>query len=147
MRTRRRGTGYLGKTGTVSRERRPRRRLTRRQFLAGTTLTGVALALPPWLAGCGSDDDDKRGATPTPSATPSPTPGARPREQRTLHFDFSLAPLSELQLQAFGSQSHRAPLLEHTVESRARYRQLNPALNNVPDERLTHYIEAVDLPS
>src|SRR5262249_49343926 len=73
--------------------------------------------------------------------------GARPRERRTLDFDFSLAPLSELQLLAFGSQSHRAPILEHTADSRARHRQLNAALNDVPDERLTHYIEDVDLPS
>ena len=134
MGTRRRATGYFGKTGTARRARRPRR-ISRRQFLAGTTLTGVALTLPPWLAGCGCDDDDTRGATPTPTATAAPTPGVRPRERRTLHFDFSFAPLREPQLQAFGSQSHRAPILEHTAESRARHRQLNPALNNVPDER------------
>ena len=143
----RRRTGYFGKTGTVSRERRPRRRLTRRQFLAGTTLTGVALTLPPWLVGCGSDDDDGGAATPTPTAAPSPTPGARPRERRTLHFDFSFSPLRELRLQAIGSESHRAPILEHTAESRARHRQLNSALGDVPDERLTHYIEDVDLPA
>ena len=53
----------------------------------------------------------------------------------------------ELRLQAIGSQSHRAPILEHTAESRTRARQLNPALADVPDERLTHYIEDVDLPS
>src|SRR5262249_16123707 len=133
MKSRRRGSGYFGKTGTVSREIRPRRRISRRQFLAGTTLTGLALTLPPWPRGCGDDDDHKGGATPTPSATPSPTPGARPRERRTLDFDFSLAPLSELQLLAFGSQSHRAPILEHTADSRARHRQLNAALNDVPD--------------
>jgi len=114
----RRGNGYFGKTGTVSRERRPRRRLTRRQFLTGTTLTGVALALPPWLAGCG--DDHGRvlfpSPVPTPLPTPSPTPSGRPRELHTLDFDFSLAPLRNLQLQAVGSQSHRAPILEHTAE-------------------------------
>ena len=147
MGARRRGTGYFGKTGTVSRERRPRRRLTRRQFLAGTTLTGVALTLPPWLVGCGSDDDCGGAATPVPTATPPPTPGARPRERRTLHFDFSYAPLTELRLQAFHSQSHQAPILEHTAESRAKHRALNPALADVPDGRLTHYIEDVDLPS
>src|SRR5262249_49086516 len=57
------------------------------------------------------------------------------------------APLSELQLQAFGSQSHLAPILEHTAESRAKHRALNPALADIPDERLTHYIEDVDVPS
>ena len=50
-------------------------------------------------------------------------------------------------MQAIGSQSHQAPILEHTAESRARARQLNPALADVPDERLTHYIEDVDLPA
>jgi hypothetical protein len=146
MGARRRGTGYFGKTGTVSRESRPRRGLSRRQFLAGTTLTGVALTLPPWLIGCGEDGHGGDGR-PVPTATPSPTPEARPREQRTLHFDFSFSPLRELQLHATGSQSHRAPILEHTAESRARARQLNPALADVPDERLTHYIEDVDLPA
>jgi hypothetical protein len=147
MGSRRRGSGYFGKTGTVSRERKPRARLTRRQFLAQTTLTGVALTIPPWLAGCGSDDDDNRGATPTPGATPSPTPGPRRREQRTLHFDFSYAALTELRLQAFNSRSHLAPILAHTAESRAKHRALNPALADIPDARLTHYIEDVDVPS
>ena len=146
MGARRHGTGYFGKTGTVRRESRPRRGLSRRQFLARTTLTGVALTLPPWLIGCGEDGHGGDGR-PVPTVTPSPTPGARPRERRTLHFDFSLSPLRELQLHATGSQSHRAPILEHTAESRARARQLNPALADVPDERLTHYIEDVDLPS
>jgi hypothetical protein len=146
MGARRHGTGYFGKTGTVSRERRPRH-LSRRQFLAGTTLTGVALTLPPWLVGCGDDDDSAGAATPTPTATPSPTPGARPRERLTLHFDFSFASLHDLRLQAIGSQSHQAPILKHTAASRARARQLNPALADIPNERLTHYIEDVDVPA
>src|SRR4029453_11905322 len=140
--------GYFGKTGTVSRERRPRRKLSRREFLAGATAAGVALGLPPRLAGCGPDDnDDDRAATPTPTATPSPTPGARPREQHTLDFDFSFAPLRDLVLHVHNSLSDLAPIVEHTAESRARHRELNPALADVPDERLTHYIEDVDLPS
>src|SRR6185369_8452073 len=147
MGPRRRETGYFGKTGTVIRWSRGRRHLSRRQFLTGTTLTGVALTLPPWLIGCGSDDGHGSAVTPVPTATPSLTPGARPRERRTLHFDFSYAPLSELQLQAFGSQSHQAPILEHTAESRARFRQLNSALADIPDEHLTHYIEDVDVPA
>jgi hypothetical protein len=121
--------------------------LSRREFLAGTTLTGVALTLPPWLAGCGSDDCDEQAATPAPSPTPSPTPGERPRERRTLHFDFSFASLRDLRLQATNSESHLAPILEHTAESRTRHREMNAALAEVPDERLTHYIEDVDLPS
>ena len=148
MGARRRGTGYFGKTGTVSRESRPRRHLSRRQFLAGTTLTGVALTLPPWLVGCGEDDDHcGRRRRLRPRRLPRRRLSARPRERRTLHFDFSFSSLHELRLQAIGSQSHQAPILEHTAESRARARQLNPALADVPDERLTHYIEDVDLPA
>lgn len=147
MGARRRPTGYFGKTGTVIRESRPRRQLSRRQFLAGTTLTGVALTLPPWLTGCGSDDDHRSAVTPVPTAAPSPTPDTRLRERRTLHFDFSFALLQDLQLQALGSESHQAPLLEHTTESRANARQSNPELADVADERLTHYIEDVDLPA
>lgn len=147
MGTRRREIGYFGKTGTVILGSRARRHLSRRQFLAGTTLTGVALTLPPWLIGCGSDDDHGAAVTPVPTATPSPTPDTRAREQRTLHFDFSFSSLHDLRLQAIGSQSHQAPILEHTAESRGRARQLNPALADVPDERLTHYIEDVDVPA
>ncbi len=146
MGARRRDTGYFGKTGTVTRWNRPRRDISRRQFLAGTTLTGVALTLPPWLIGCGEDGHGGDGR-PVPTATPSPTPDTRAREQRTLHFDFSFASLHDLRLQAIGSQSHQAPLLEHTAESRALARQSNPSLADVPDERLTHYIEDVDLPA
>jgi hypothetical protein len=73
--------------------------------------------LPPWLAGCGSDDCDDRIATPVPSPTPSPTPGARPREQRTLHLSVSFAPVRYPVLHVHGSQSHRAPIPEHTAES------------------------------
>src|SRR5262245_20860086 len=104
MRTRTRGSGYFGKTGTVIRERRPRRQMSRREFLAGATATGVALTLPPWLAGCGSDDCDNR-ATPLPSPTPSPTPGERPRERHTLDFDFSFAPLRDLVVNVQNSPS------------------------------------------
>ena len=147
MASRKKGNGYFGKTGTVSRERRSRGQLSRRQFLAGTTLTGVALTLPPWLVGCGDDDGGGSKATPTPSPTATPTPAARPREQRNLHFDFSLAPLRDLQLTVINSPSHRAAIVAHTAESRARHRQLDPALNDVPDAQLTHYIENVDLPS
>jgi hypothetical protein len=147
MSARRRDTGYFGKTGTTIRWSRPRRHLSRRQFLAGTTLTGVALTVPPWLLGCGSDDDHGSAATPVPTATPSPTPDTRQREQRTLHFDFSFTSLHDLRLQALGSQSNQAPILAHTEASRARARQADPALAAVPDERLTHYIEDVDVPA
>lgn len=129
---------------------RRRRQLSRRQFLAGTALTGVALGLPPWLSGCGSDDR-RTPITPTPGVTPSPTPTGtpvpRPRERRTLHFDFSFAELGDLRLRAVGSASDGASIVAHTAASRALARQRDPLLVEVPDARLTHYVEDVDLPS
>ncbi len=133
-----------------------RRKLSRREFLAGTTLAGAALSLPPWLVGCGSDGHRPKAtptatpsttATPTSTATPTATPVSQPRELRTLHFDFSFANVREVRLQVLNSPSHRTALAEHTDESRTRHRQLNPALALVPDERLTHFAEEIDLPA
>jgi len=122
--------------------------ISRRRFLVSATAAGVAAGMPALFMGCGDDDDGSGvGATPTPTPTATPTPGNRPRELRTLNFDFSFGNLRDVRLQVLNSPSHRALLSEHTAESRARHRQLNPMLADVPDERLTHYIEDVDLPS
>ncbi|MBX3025838.1 hypothetical protein KF840_13100 [bacterium] len=131
---------------------RAQRELSRRRFLAEATLAGAALTVPGWLAGCGSDDHGAVRPTATPSLTPPPSPTrtpvpARPRERRTLHFDFSLAPLRDLRLIAVMSESNRAAIVAHTAESRAAARQGDPMLGAVPDERLTHYVADVDLPA
>jgi hypothetical protein len=140
---RRRTTSYFGKQVSAVR-RGPKGGVSRRQFLAGTTLAGIALGMPPWLIGCGSDDDGGRpGATKKP--TPIPVPG--PRELRTLQFGLSLGVVRNPRLFAFGSRSDQKPLVEHTDASRARFRRNNPVLGAVPDEQLTHYLEDVDLPS
>ena len=58
--------------------RRGGRELSRREFLAGTTAAGVALGLPAFLSGWGSDDDGgvpPATATPTAAPTATPTPG------------------------------------------------------------------------
>ena len=110
--------------------------ISRRGFLAGATAAGVAATLPPFLAACGSDDGS--GGRP---------PSNRPRELRVLDFDFSFAEVDQLEVHVLRSASHRSPVLEHDDDSRARHRQLNPTLVDVPDERLTHYVEDVDLPS
>ena len=123
-----------------------RRGLSRREFLAGTTAAGVALGLPSLIAGCGSDDCDP-AAPPTPTAMPTAPPGERPRETRTLHFDFSFAELENLRLAALHSTAHGVALTPHDDRTRARFRDRNPLLRNVADERLTHYVEGVDLPS
>src|SRR6516165_5013386 len=125
---RRRTTSYFGKQVSAVR-RGPKGGVSRRQFLAGTTLAGIALGMPPWLIGCGSDDDGGRpGATKKP--TPIPVPG--PRELRTLQFGLSLGVVRNPRLFAFGSRSDQKPLVEHTDASRARFRRNNPVLGAVP---------------
>lgn len=122
-----------------------RRRISRRRFLAETTLAGAALTLPTWMIGCGGGDDAPGPSSPTP--TPTPPPGGQPREFRTLHFDFSFANLRDIRLVAVNSPSNGAAIVAHTAASRTRARQVDPALAGVPDQRLTHYIEDVDLPA
>src|SRR6185369_215599 len=127
---------------------RRRRKLSRRQFLAGSAAAGVALGMPAWLTGCG--DDDGHGpaattATPVPTATPTPGPG--PREQRTLHFDLSYADVVDARLRALFSPHDNTPLTPHTEETRARFRADNPLLRGIADGRLTHFVDAVDLPA
>lgn len=120
-----------------------RRRISRRRFLAETTLAGAALTLPGWMVGCGGDDGAPAASTPTPTATPDP----RPRERRTLNFDFSFGNLRDVHLVAVNSPSNGAAILAHTAASRAKVRQQNAALAEVPDEHLTHYVEDVELPA
>lgn len=119
------------------------RRISRRRFLAETTLAGVALGLPGLLGGCGDDSDCDAAGTPTPSPTPVP----RRRERRTLHFDFSFADLRDLRLIAVNSASHRQRIVAHTPASRRQARRDDPQLAAVPDAQLTHYIADVDLPA
>jgi hypothetical protein len=125
----------------------PVRRWSRREFLAGTTAAGIAVGLPPWLIGCGDDDCGPPAATPTPTAVPTPTAGPRPLEDCTLQFDLSDTGLEQLEIHVFGSEDDGGRLQEHTAESRAHFRNENPALAEVRDEDLTHYIEDVTLPS
>ena len=79
--------------------------------------------------------------------TPTPTPGERPREVRTLNFDLSWGEFTDLQLHVLNSSSDRVPKSVHDDETRAQFRELIPALQDVPDELLTHFAEDVDLPS
>jgi hypothetical protein len=131
------------------RGRYSRRGLSRRQFIAGTTAAGLTVGLPPWLIGCGDDGSSKPGATPTPTATPVPTPtvGPRPVEDSSLSFDLSGLQLEDLEIRVFGSEDDGVRLQPHTAESRAHFRNENPALVDVDDAFLTHYVEDVTLPS
>src|SRR5262245_3748234 len=130
-----------------SREARPGQRWSRRESLTRTTAAGLTVSLPGWLIGCGDDDCGPRGATPTPTAVPTPTAGPRPLEDCTLQFDLSDTGLEQLEIHVFGSEDDGGRLQEHTAESRAHFRDENPALADVADEDLTHFIEDVTLPS
>lgn len=62
-----------------------------------------------------------------------------------LHFDLHfLAPEVQAKLHV-GTGRH--PLVRHTAESLRRHRALNAALGLLPDERVTHYVEGVELPT
>jgi hypothetical protein len=129
--------------------RRGRRRLSRREFLAGSAMTGLALGLPGALSGCGADDDGApSAATPTPNPTPTATPlPAGPREDRTYHFDLSFADVEDACLHIANSTDDGLHLEAHTAESRAHFRDEQPLLRGVSDQRLTHFAVDVDLPS
>lgn len=110
-------------------------RLDRRDFLKRVAAVGASAAGPAGLlAACGGDERD-------------PALAQEERERHDLHFDFSAADIAEPRLFLLRSTSHNQALLRHDDASRARHRAANPALKDVPDERLTHYIEQVDLPA
>src|SRR5262245_24161309 len=135
----------------MSKQRRSRRRdWSRREFLASSAMTGVALGVPGLLTGCGSDDDDGQRAataTPTPQPTVTPTPVEGPREDRTLHFDLSFANVDEARLCILQSSDDGMLLTAHTAESRAHFRDEDPLLRGVDDARLTHFATDVNLPA
>jgi hypothetical protein len=111
--------------------------LPRRNLLkAGSALFGLsALSPTAFLAACGGGFE---GAAPD---------GRGPRESRTMNFDLSDAPIQEPTLRLANSRHHGARLLAHTDHTRSLQRQSNPTLAGVPDHRLTHYLEDVDVPA
>src|SRR5262245_8335930 len=126
-----------------------RGRLSRREFLASSALTGAALGVPGLLAGCGSDNGPPpqtatQTATPQPTATPLPE---GPREDRTLHFDLSFANVEEARLCILRSSDDGMVLTAHNRESRAHFRDEDPLLRGVEDAQLTHFATDVDLPA
>src|SRR5262245_37724537 len=127
--------------------RKPRRRrLSRREFLASSALTGVALGVPGLLSGCGDDDSSPPHATPTAQPTATPLPEGS-REDRTLHFDLSFADVDEARLRILRSSDDGMVLTPHTAESRAHFREEDALLRGVEDARLTHFATDVDLPA
>ena len=112
-------------------------RRARREFLRRTSVLGLAGAVPPWLSSCDGNDAGPTAAGPLDDL----------RETRPLHLDLSLAGIVEPRLMASRSRQHQTLLTEHTAQSRMAARATLPALAAVDDARLTHYVEAVDLPA
>ncbi len=109
----------------------------RRKFLQGAGAAGAALVASSWLSACGDDGDN--------GAAPAPKPG---RELRTLHFDLSGFDATETYfLRVLRSPSNRRELRPHTDSTRARLARQNPLVGKIAKERLTHYLEDIDLPS
>lgn len=68
----------------------------------------------------------------------------RPREKRTLHFDLSHTAPGVTHTLHIGTR--RYDLVAHTEETRKQHRTAQTALRHVPDQRLTHYMDAIELP-
>lgn len=83
-------------------------------------------------------------ATPHPQKT---TAKHHPRkESKTLHFDLSHLPAAKsppAHVLHVGTKTYA--VAAHTAVSRAHHRKCNHALEHVPDERLTHYAEHIEL--
>lgn len=62
-----------------------------------------------------------------------------------LHFDLHFAPTDIAAQLHVGLQRHQ--LLRHTPASLQRHRRENAALRHLPDDRVTHYVEDVQLPA
>ena len=62
-----------------------------------------------------------------------------------LHFDLHFASSDVAAQLHVGRQ--RMPLVRHTPQSLRRYRRENAALRHLPDDRITHYVEEVQLPA
>jgi hypothetical protein len=67
------------------------------------------------------------------------------RRPTHLHFDLHFAPIDIAAQLHVGLQ--RIPLMRHTPQSLERHRRENAALRNLPDDRITHYVEDVQLPT
>ena len=111
--------------------------LSRRSLLKGGAALGLSALTPAMLlSACGGGDTDTQALG-----------LAGKRETRDLHFDLSHGQIANPELRLTNSSTHRKTLIEHTAESRARHRQSDPILGSVSDEKLTHYLEGVDVPA
>jgi hypothetical protein len=106
---------------------------SRRPFAAAA---GMTWSLPS-LTGCNGDGDS--------GVPPPPLNG---RETRILHLDLSNhAPEALYCIHAIGSRTNLAEFTLHDDESRTRALSSSPRLRHATPARLTHYLDAVDLPA
>lgn len=123
-----------GRTPRGPRGQAPRQGFSRRDFLRGALGAGALAAVPGRLLfGCAASRE---------RANPDETPGT---EQRTLHFNLSHVPAGRRHVLHIGLR--QVALRPHTDDTRAAHREANRYLGSVPDEHLTHYAEALELPA
>jgi hypothetical protein len=113
--------------------------VNRRQLLRGGAALGATTLVPSFLlSACGGSSAPTNGIGGADKAA---------RESQSLNFDLSAAPIASPRLHLQNSTHNGAALIPHTAESRAAQRKANPRLALVPDDKLTHYLPAVDLPA
>jgi hypothetical protein len=107
--------------------------LTRREFIERIVAAATALGMPPLLASCGGSDDE----------APAPTPPQRPSELRTLFFNFShLGAAQTTHVLVAGGKRLPLTKVSDKPEVLRSARQGNEFLRSVPDDQITHHVEA-----
>lgn len=106
--------------------------VSRRRFLHLGASAGALLGLPPLLAACGGGSDN----TPSPPAT----------ERRTLFFNFSHESFDDTTHHlVVGANRYELTRTQDKPQVLAESRKTNKFLVGVPDDQVTHHLEAVEL--
>lgn len=106
-------------------------RMTRRQFLQSGAAAGMALGLPPLLSACG-------GSSPQGSET----------TRHTMFFNLShIHPGTQDHVLHIAGKRYPLTRTAHAREVLDRAREGNRFLQAVPDESITHHLDAVELPA
>lgn len=106
-------------------------RMTRRQFLQRGTAAGMALGLPPLLSACGGS------SLPGSATTP-----------HTMFFNLShISPETEDHVLHIAGKRYPLTRTAQAREVLDRARETNRFLQAVPDESITHHLDAVELPA
>jgi len=107
--------------------------LNRRDWIKRFGAAGLALGLPPLIAGCGGDGDD---------APPEPE-----HEQRTLFFNLSHLAAAETTHHVYiAGRRHTLTKVSDKPGVLLRARRTNAFLRGVADDQITHHVEAATIP-